>query len=414
MSKADEQKYWQAKLALTEKGSEENIAVRKKVATAGQAVLKQEFDATVEALHAQEKEYQHNLDAKMELAKRESDLTKQKYGEQSKEYQAAQAHIVQIKRAAVEEMQRIADIERENNTKMLLAQVSDDEIAANLKLDMRQIDDEQMLKLEASFEERRYEINRKALEDKLKLEEKDPDRNPEAMAQLHAQIEDLERQHALKMKQIQSKQTLDANKNWLSMTQSMQSAFANVIASVVKGQMTMAQGMRSLMQAVAGAVIDMLAQILAKKLVNWAIEKIFGTATAQSQIEANAGVAASAAMGSVAAIPFYGWAMAPMVGAATFAAASAYGLGASAEGGYDIPAGVNPLTQLHQKEMVLPAEHADTIRNMSGNGGGGAPINFNVTALDGHSVKKFFDKHGPALADALRGQGRNFNFQGAR
>ena len=39
-----------------------------------------------------------------------------------------------------------------------------------------------------------------------------------------------------------------------------------------------------------------------------------------------------------------------------------------AAGGYDIPAGVNPLTQLHQKEMVLPAEHAETIRSLSGSG----------------------------------------------
>lgn len=44
---------------------------------------------------------------------------------------------------------------------------------------------------------------------------------------------------------------------------------------------------------------------------------------------------------------------------------------ASAEGGYDIPAGVNPVTQLHQKEMVLPAAQADVIRNLAGRSGGG-------------------------------------------
>jgi len=40
---------------------------------------------------------------------------------------------------------------------------------------------------------------------------------------------------------------------------------------------------------------------------------------------------------------------------------------ASAENGYDIPAGVNPITQLHQKEMVLPAAQAEVIRGLAKN-----------------------------------------------
>ena len=36
----------------------------------------------------------------------------------------------------------------------------------------------------------------------------------------------------------------------------------------------------------------------------------------------------------------------------------------SARGGYDIPSGVNPITQLHEDEMVLPSQHANTIREM--------------------------------------------------
>ena len=48
-----------------------------------------------------------------------------------------------------------------------------------------------------------------------------------------------------------------------------------------------------------------------------------------------------------------------------------------ASGGYDVPDGIDPLTQLHRKEMVLPAEHAETIRSLSGSGlrsGGGENI----------------------------------------
>ena len=59
----------------------------------------------------------------------------------------------------------------------------------------------------------------------------------------------------------------------------------------------------------------------------------------------------------------------------------------SAAGGYDIPSGENPLTQLHEKEMVLPAQYADVIRGLANNGStssGGININTSVSvASDG-------------------------------
>lgn len=51
---------------------------------------------------------------------------------------------------------------------------------------------------------------------------------------------------------------------------------------------------------------------------------------------------------------------------------------ASAEGGFDIPRGKNPITQLHEEEMVLPKEQANVIRGLASNGGsrGGPPIHY--------------------------------------
>ncbi len=53
----------------------------------------------------------------------------------------------------------------------------------------------------------------------------------------------------------------------------------------------------------------------------------------------------------------------------------------SAAGGFDIPAGTNPVTQLHEQEMVLPAQYADVIRKMATGGGaaaGGNNVQVNV------------------------------------
>ncbi|QUY35619.1 phage tail protein [Acinetobacter junii] len=95
---------------------------------------------------------------------------------------------------------------------------------------------------------------------------------------------------------------------------------------------------------------------------------------------------------------------------------------ASARGGYDIPAGVNPMTQLHEEEMVLPKQHANTIRALGkavmsdGSmaqqpayaGDIGAMQSINIQAWDSKDVKRFMKKHGRDLASGLKGYNRNF------
>ncbi|MEC5213321.1 tape measure domain-containing protein [Polaromonas sp. CG_9.5] len=50
----------------------------------------------------------------------------------------------------------------------------------------------------------------------------------------------------------------------------------------------------------------------------------------------------------------------------------------SAEGGYDIPAGKNPIAQLHEKEMVLPQAQADVIRGLASGGGAGGEMKLTI------------------------------------
>jgi hypothetical protein len=108
-------------------------------------------------------------------------------------------------------------------------------------------------------------------------------------------------------------------------------------------------------------------------------------AMAVAQIILNTNVAASAAI----AMPPLG--LGPIAGAGLAAtikgmgyasAAMTAGLAiaeASAEGGYDIPGGVNPVTQLHEKEMVLPKAQAEVIRGLAARGGAGGGGELNQT-----------------------------------
>jgi hypothetical protein len=132
---------------------------------------------------------------------------------------------------------------------------------------------------------------------------------------------------------------------------------------------------------------------------------------AGSVLSSNAVEAASGAAASVAAIPVVGWASAPGV----FASILALVLGAagsigSAEGGYDIPSGINPMTQLHEKEMVLPAKHADVIRAMAdgegGGSGGDVHVHFNGPT-DKKSVAKWLSMNKSGVAGAAKDFARN-------
>jgi hypothetical protein len=121
----------------------------------------------------------------------------------------------------------------------------------------------------------------------------------------------------------------------------------------------------------------------------------FGKTVAVSTIADKAAEAGAGGVASMAAAPFPLNVTAPAFGAAMSAAALSFGVVASASGGYDIPAGLNPLTQLHEQEMVLPAKHAAVIRSLADDGpgqvastgGDSAPIHIHGTPNDSIKMK---------------------------
>jgi hypothetical protein len=83
----------------------------------------------------------------------------------------------------------------------------------------------------------------------------------------------------------------------------------------------------------------------------------------------------------------------------------------SAYAGYDIPAGLNPMTQLHEREMVLPAKHADVIRGMAeGAGGGNVDVSIKAHPMPGN----YFMVHQAELVAALKAAQRNNAWQPGR
>lgn len=115
-----------------------------------------------------------------------------------------------------------------------------------------------------------------------------------------------------------------------------------------------------------------------------------------ASVLADANKAAAGAYAAVAGIPYVGPILAPEAAAVAFAAVSAFDI-FSAASGFDIPGGVNPITQLHENEMVLPANIAEGIRNMTSgqsNGSssrGAQSVSINVTGMDSRDVLAAFN-----------------------
>lgn len=205
-------------------------------------------------------------------------------------------------------------------------------------------------------------------------------------------------------RQISQKVADDWYQKWAGVSGAVESSFSGAISGMLHGT----QSFVGALQSIFSSVVDSLIQMFVKMGIQWAegliYQEIAQKATAISAITANSGIAATAAMASVAAIPFYGWAMAPEVGATTFAEGLSYLASASAAGGFDVPTGQNPVTQLHAREMVLPQSLADPIRDMASGGKRGGP----GSAIPFKKMGDHMVIHMGNLKDALRSLGYQF------
>ena len=143
-----------------------------------------------------------------------------------------------------------------------------------------------------------------------------------------------------------------------------------------------------------------------------------GMAAKTAETTANVGMsaveAAANAFKAMAGIPVIGPMLA--VGAAAAAMSAVMGLLSgggggtsvtttripSAAGGFDIPAGVNPLTQLHEQEMVLPKDIANPLREQVASGGAAGAISVTINAVDAQSVRRLFVDNPDELAAGIR------------
>lgn len=401
MSKAAEQQYWDELKAKRDLSATERIAISRKTADIEMAGIKQTFEVEVAKLQTEAAAYKNNTDERLRLER----LIQAKYQEGTKEYEACAKKIVEIQRQASEQIKQVKMMEAQASRDVDMFELQGRQQIAQLELQLGTITQAQMLDKQRQFENDKAAIQLAGLKERETIALNDPDRNLIEIARIHQEIEQAERQHQLALSAIRMQSTMQSQQYTLNATNAMGAGFQGVFAKAMQGGLSLRGVMQGLWQAMTNAVTNMLASMAAQWLMLQVKQMIFGKVAAISKIAGLSAEAGAGGVASMAAAPFPLNMSAPAFGAGMAALAMSFAPMAAASGGYDIPGSINPIVQAHAREMILPAKHADVIRNMAdgGQGGsGGGDIHIHGSPSDSIQLKDL-----PAVLKKLN---RNFHF----
>jgi hypothetical protein len=394
--------FWAAKLALGGMNAKDTGLVAHKVFEANKKLAIQGLAEEISSLKRQSEMQLQAGEERVRLAHAVAVKIGAAYGLESKEYTNAMRDVQDAMIDLQNQHIKLSDmaIAKERELSLVSVELKAAESGQKRALGTMSALDEidALMKLE----EKKFEIESKAAIESAMLIHDDV----VAQKAAYDEIELDAAKHDANMSKMRIKRELEEKKSITNIAGGIQSAMQRAFTGVLSGTMTLSGAMKGLFKGMFDSIIGELARFAAEWIMQKTMLMLFGKATAQSEISLAAGKAGANGVASFAAAPWPIDMGAPAFGAAMSAAAGSYAA-LSAESGFDIPAGVNPLVQTHQKEMILPAEHAETIRSMAGGKGAGG-MTVNISAVDAAGVKKLFMTHGASMADSLKAQARNF------
>lgn len=394
--------YWQQKLEMGKLSAKDTLGAEHLLYQAKKKLAHEGLAAELDDLKFQSQMALESGAERVRLAQAAADKIGATYGVQSKEYTKALQDL-KVETIAFENLRiKLADQAIAKQREVSLVAVDADREAISQRRAMGQINAEEEIDQLIALEQKKYDIEHKAALDSAKLIHGDT----VAQKAAYDKIEVDAQKHEVEMTKLRNKRVLEENKANLSIASGFQSSLQKSLGGLLSFTMSFSTAFKNLFKGMFDAVTNELAKMASEWIVQHTIMKLFSKESATAEISSSAAKAGAAGIASFAGAPWPIDMGAPAFGASMASAAMGFA-GFSAEGGFDIPAGINPLVQTHQKEMILPAEHADTIRNLSGKGGGGNTV-FNISTVDAAGVKKFLMANGGAIADSLKAQARNF------
>lgn len=174
---------------------------------------------------------------------------------------------------------------------------------------------------------------------------------------------------------------------------------------VMLGTQRIGVAFRRMGEDMVASFAEAMEKVVVQFVVSHTIMRAVGAQTAVTQISQDAAKAAAGAYSAVVGIPFVGPVLAPIAAGVAYAGVEAFGALSSAAGGqWEVPG--EQMTLLHPREMVLPAAHADALRQtVAGGGASGTTMHFHfaptVHAVDADGVESMLRNHAPKFAGAV-------------
>lgn len=258
----------------------------------------------------------------------------------------------------------------------------------------------------AAFNAMRLQAELEFIAQKLEVAKLDPENNLVLLEQLELQKLELRRNYKAQANAIALAQAAELAAPMNAISNSIAQGLGTVTTSLLTNWKNLGQSLKSVLANIGQTIIqETIIKPQMAKVVAFAKERLMSIAS----IGTNAAEAASGAAASQAGIPVIGPGLALAAMAAMMLAVGGMASRVpSAAGGFDIPAGLNPMTQLHEQEMVLPAAIANPLRDSLADGGGmgGGVTNITIQALDSSSFEQYLKANPGALSAGMKNANR--------
>lgn len=396
------------------------------------AVTSKFFEAKKKELHEDEKRTEENYSYQEYLAKGEYDQLNNLavqwahhiagvYGANSAEAHKADLAVQKSAHEMYENLRKMQQENYENRAQHTVRAVENERSTLDAQVTLGMINAQQRISIEREMNDHIYAAERASLELQLALAAG----HTAETKKLNLDLEKLEQDHQQKMVKSQYDAALAVQERWMEMLSVVSSAFSTSITGMIMGTQTWRQALGNIFQSILGSFVDLMVRMgvkyAAQHMGMMALDELMAskkaardvmsaaTGSQVAGVEARLNLASFAASGavaagaSVAAIPVYGWAMAPEVMASTYGEFMAMeGAIPAAAKGMVVPGDM--LAMVHTREMVLPADLSQGVQDMvrGGGGAGGGPVQIHIAALDAKSVKELFMDHSSALYAAWR------------
>ena len=429
-SLAEDEAFWQQKLLAAKGNAKEEIAVKHELFAIHKTLAVQKFTDEMDRLKAEEAAAKAGSLKRIDLAAQVATRIGETYGYESREYMAA---IKEVQKTAEEwnkDQEKLEAMKIQRTRDHQLSEINMERDRLAMMKNLGQVSDQEEIAALKVLEEKKYQIEVLAQQDKIALLKDDQ----VAQQQQLDELAKMQEKHDADMGKLDVQRVLAVKKSWDTMLGAVSGAFEQSLNGMIQGTQTFQKSMANIGQAILAEFIKMGV----KKATTWVANELTMTTatvagtTARGAAETAGATESMAVSGmtsiksilnsawetmanvykSIAAIPVVGPVMAPMMAGAAFGvvAGVAGKIASSAGGEWQVPA--DRLNLVHKNETILPAHIAEPLRNMvtgGGNFGAGAGHTINISATDTQDVLRSLQKGG-ALQKALTDLNRNFSF----